>query len=271
MKVYFSFGSSPQRSKVEETTKVITNGRYRTYSVQYSSLYYWVYQYSVGTPLLQSGSVRLTTLGGSAIGWGYDALRQLCSSQELIVDSSYQNMSTQIYFNSVDQSRDVYFGADFLGMTLPNTFLNQTSSTPTQIIETSISFCQHLSRSECISTPEGSAYIPLNSTLFVINYLLNMKIPDRGNQSTPSLNRSDILLFTSYGEIDYSYAEDDIFDEDYSEPTLSTWDWIGIGLGLLTVVMVVIGIYFYYMSRRKPQKTASPQINNISQRWESLS
>lgn len=231
---------------------MITNGRYRTYSLEYSVLYYWIYEYALGTSLLFSGTVRLATLGGNAIGWGYLSLDK-CSSQELVMNQYYQNLSTQIYFNSVDQSRDIYFGKDYLGMALPGESLNQISATTTHITETSISFCQHLSTSQCITTPQGSAMIPLNSTIFFITYLLNTKIPGYGNRSTPSINRSDILIFSSFGEVDYAYAEDDIFDEEYSEPPLSTWDWIGIGLGILISAILVVGLIFFYTSMRKPQ------------------
>jgi hypothetical protein len=251
---------------VEATTKILTNGRYRTYSVEYSTLYYWVYEYNIGAPLLTSGSVDFQTLGSNAIGWGLSATGSSCQSQSVILDSSHQQTSSQIYLNFVQNNREVYFGSTFLGIVTPLQYLNQTFQSLTEITETSISYCNPLSESseqiDCVDTPEGSAVIPSNSSIFFINYLLNKRIPDGPSNATspPSTNHSEILIFIPFGESDYSYAEDDLFDEDYNEPPLSAEDWTGIALGILTAGLLLLGILFFFKSMRKKSSLSSLEI-----------
>ena len=260
--------------KIDETTKVLINGRYETYSVAYSPLYYWIYEYKIGAPLLTSGFVHFQTLGSNAIGWGLSpslgsSSSYSCSSKAMILDASHQHTSSQIYSNFLQVNRDVYYASLLLGMVLPQQFINQTFQSSTEIIETQISYCDpsssFSSTEDCVRTPEGSAYIPQNSSIFFINYLLSSKIPDGANASSPIADRSDILIFIPFGESDYSYSEDDVFDEDYREPVLSNWDWLGIALGIITAGLLIVGILFFSRSmQRKSQIKNFTELKTIS-------
>jgi hypothetical protein len=224
--------------------------------------------------------VHFQTLGSNAIGWVLSSFGTSCHSQSVILDSSHQHTSSQIYLNFVQTNREVYFGSSFLGIVAPLQFINQTFQSFTEIIETQIFYCDPLTSSvassvsfspfssadssteNCVDTPEGSALIPQNSSLFFLNYLLNSKLPDHSNATAPLTNRSEILIFIPYGESDYSFSEDDVFDEDYSEPLLSTWDWIGIALGIITVGVLLIGIIFFSRSMRKTKSEPLSDHNN---------
>jgi hypothetical protein len=166
-----------------------------------------------------------------------------------------QQKTTQIYLNALYATENVYFGSVFLGKAAPLvsssssvSLVNQSSSSATQIIETTISYCQDGSSTECVTTVEGSATIPLNSSIFFIHYLLSSLVPPSSNGTGVAVNRSDILIFTPYGDTDYSYAEDDIFTEDYSEPPLTTWDLVGIVLGTATAVTLLLAMVKFYRS-----------------------
>lgn len=253
----------------------------------YSPLYYWIYEYKIGAPLLTSGLVHFQTLGSNAIGWGLSpsldsssgsSSSYSCSSKAMILDASHQHTSSQIYLNFLQVNRDVYYASLLLGMVSPQQFINQTFQSSTEIIETQISYCDpssssfssssslsSLSTEDCVRTPEGSAFIPQNSSIFFINYLLNSKIPDGANATSPVADRSDILIFIPFGESDYSYSEDDVFDEDYSEPVLSNWDWLGIALGIITAGLLIIGILFFSRSmQRKSQRKNISDLKIIS-------
>jgi hypothetical protein len=226
--------------------------------VNYSPLYFWIYEYQPGTSLLGSGSVHFKTLGGNAVGWTLSS-NGVCLSQTVILSELSQERSTQIFLNSLSNNEDVYFGLLFLGTAFPFTpsssssspasVLNQSSSSVTQIIETAVSYCHKGSLTECVMTPQGSATIPLNSSLFFIHYLLSSHDPSpRDNDTAAAFNRSDILVFTPFGDTDYFYAEDDIFTEDYSEPSLSTWDLVGIMLGIITGATLLLAMVVFYRS-----------------------
>ena len=130
-------------------------------------MYYWVYQFNKKQTLLYSGRVTFQTIGSNSIGWVLNN-HNLCEIYEIVLDSNEEEKSHIFYINQALTQRLIYLNyKNYLGTVSPLKYINQTYFYNYTINEVAVSFCDD--SLNCVQTPQGSAFIPIGSSLFYIN------------------------------------------------------------------------------------------------------